>query len=128
VARAAAYGMPGVSVDGNDVVAVREAAAEATARARGGNGPTLLELKTWRHKGHFEGENPSYWDQDEQARWLAQDPILKFAARLMDAGMATRDELDQLDARVKARVDEAVDFAETSPDPAPEDALADVFA
>jgi pyruvate dehydrogenase E1 component alpha subunit len=128
VARAAAYGMPGVSVDGNDVVAVREAATEAIARARVGKGPTLLECKTWRHKGHFEGENPNYWDQDERAGWLAQDPIPKFAARLVDAEIATRDELDQLDAKVKARVDAAVNFAETSPDPAPEDALVDVFA
>ena len=128
VARAAAYGMPGVTVDGNDVVAVREAAAEAVARARRGQGPTLLECKTWRHKGHFEGENPSYWDEDERQRWLTEDPVTKFATRLIDAGMVTQDELDDLDRRAQRRVDEAVDFAEASPDPVPEDALADVFA
>jgi pyruvate dehydrogenase E1 component alpha subunit len=128
VARAAAYGMPGVTVDGNDVVAVREAAAEAVARARQGQGPTLLECKTWRHKGHFEGENPNYWDEDECQRWLTEDPITKFATRLIDAGMATQDELDEIDRKTQQRVDEAVNFAETSPDPAPEDALVDVFA
>ena len=128
VARAAAYGMPGVTVDGNDVVAVREAAAEAVARARQGQGPTLLECKTWRHKGHFEGENPNYWDEDERQRWLTEDPITKFATRLIDAGMAAQDELDELDRKTQRRVDEAVHFAENSPDPAPEDALIDVFA
>lgn len=128
VARAAAYGMPGVTVDGNDVVAVREAAAEAVARARQGQGPTLLECKTWRHKGHFEGENPNYWDEDERQRWLTEDPITKFATRLIDAGMVAQDELDELDRKTQRRVDEAVDFAENSPDPAPEDALIDVFA
>lgn len=128
VARAAAYGMPGVTLDGNDVLAVREAAAEAVARARAGGGPSLLECKTWRHKGHFEGENPNYWDETERLRWLAQDPITKYAARLVEAGMATQGELDELERKILERVEEAVDFAETSPDPAPEDALLDVFA
>jgi TPP-dependent pyruvate/acetoin dehydrogenase alpha subunit len=128
VARASAYGMPGVTVDGNDVVAVREAATEAVARARAGQGPTLLECKTWRHKGHFEGENPNYWDEDERQRWLTQDPIQKYATKLIDAGIVTQGELDELDGVIQGRIDAAVNFAETSPDPAPEDALVDVFA
>jgi pyruvate dehydrogenase E1 component alpha subunit len=120
--------MPGLTVDGNDVVAVREAAAEAVARAREGQGPTLLECKTWRHKGHFEGENPTYWDEDERQRWLTQDPIRKYADKLLNTGIVTHGELDDLDGAVRGRIDDAVNFAETSPDPAPEDALVDVFA
>lgn len=128
VARASAYGMPGASVDGNDVVAVREAAMQAVARARQGQGPTLLECKTWRHRGHFEGENPNYWDEDEYQSWLTKDPIKRFATKLLETGTMTQDGLDEIDRAIQARIDEAVNFAETSPDPAPEDALNDVYA
>lgn len=73
--RAAAYGMPGIAVDGNDVMAVYEAASEAVARARKGQGPTLIECKTYRHRGHFEGDPSVYKPKDEQAEWLKKDPI-----------------------------------------------------
>jgi pyruvate dehydrogenase E1 component alpha subunit len=101
---------------------------EAVAYARAGKGPTLLECKTWRHRGHFEGENPNYWNHDERQAWLAQDPIQRFAVRLVEGGLATQAELDVVDRAVQARIDGAVSFAESSPDPAPEDALSDVYA
>jgi TPP-dependent pyruvate/acetoin dehydrogenase alpha subunit len=125
--RASAYGIAATSVDGNDVLAVREAAAEAVARARKGDGPSFLECKTWRHRGHFEGENPTYWDEDERQRWLAKDPVKRFGERLIGAGLVVQAELEKLDSEVRARIDEAVSFAEESPYPAPEDALDDLY-
>jgi TPP-dependent pyruvate/acetoin dehydrogenase alpha subunit len=128
VARAHAYGMPGVSVDGTDLLAVREAAQAAVARARAGEGPTLLECRTWRHHGHYEGENPAYWDEAERARWMARDPIKRLGTELQESGLCTATELNQLNTVVRARVEDAVRFAESSPFPAPQDALNDVFA
>jgi pyruvate dehydrogenase E1 component alpha subunit len=125
--RASAYGIPAASLDGNDVLAVREAAVEAVARARAGDGPSLLECKTWRHRGHFEGENPTYWDEDERQMWLARDPIKRFGEKLVETGLVTQEELEKLDTEVQARIDEAVSFAEESPYPAPEDALNDLY-
>ena len=127
VMRASAYGIAATSVDGNGVLAVREAAAEAVARARKGDGPSFLECKTWRHRGHFEGENPTYWDEDERQRWLAKDPVKRFGERLIGAGLVVQAELEKLDSEVRARIDEAVSFAEESPYPAPEDALDDLY-
>jgi len=127
VMRASAYGIAATSVDGNGVLAVREAAAEAVARARKGDGPSFLECKTWRHRGHFEGENPTYWDEDERQRWLAKDPIKRFGERLIGAGLVVQAELEKLDTEVRSRIDEAVSFAEESPYPAPEDALDDLY-
>lgn len=125
--RAAGYGIPAVTVDGNDVLAVYEAAAAAAARARAGEGPTFLECKTWRHRGHFEGENPTYFDQEERERWLEKDPIKTFGRRLVEMQRATQAELDEIDAANQAKIDEAVEFAEASPFPAPEDALNDLY-
>lgn len=126
--RASAYGIPGASVDGNDVLAVREAGAEAISRARQGKGPTLLECKTYRHRQHFEGERQQYRDETERQRWLAKDPIVKLGTRMVESAIATQEELEQINRAVLGRIDEAVSFAEASPLPAPEDALADVFA
>ena len=128
VLRAAGYGMPGVSLDGNDVLAVREAGAEAISRARQGKGPTLLECKTFRHRTHFEGEQQKYMDEAERQRWLARDPILSFGLRLVEGGVATEAELQQIDRAVMGRIDEAVSYAEASPFPTPEDALNDLYA
>jgi len=127
-ARAAAYAMPAVTVDGNDLLAVREATQAAVARARAGEGPTFLACQTWRHRGHYEGENPTYWDPDERAQWMARDPIQRFGARLQEAGCCTAADLQALDAKVRARVEEAIEFAEQSPFPQPEEALDDLFA
>ncbi|CVK21505.1 thiamine pyrophosphate-dependent dehydrogenase E1 component subunit alpha [Sporomusa sphaeroides] len=126
--RAGAYGIPGVVVDGNDVMAVTEAAAEAIARARRGEGPSLIECKTWRWRGHFEGDPGTYKDSDEQAEWLQKDPIPRFARKLTELKYATQEELEQIKAKVDRQIEAAVEFANTSPDPSPEDALTDVYA
>ncbi|MFB0546440.1 MAG: thiamine pyrophosphate-dependent dehydrogenase E1 component subunit alpha [Anaerolineae bacterium] len=128
IARASGYGMPAVSVDGNDVIAVREAAKEALARAREGGGPSFLECKTWRHRAHFEGEDTSlYRNEDEHQSWLAKDPVKRFARRLLESETVTQEELDELNDAVQAEINEAVKFSEESPDPAPEDALEDLY-
>lgn len=126
--RAGAYGIPGVTVDGNDVVAVYEAAVEAVKRARKGDGPSLIECKTWRHRGHFEGDPSVYKDPAEQEAWLKKDPIPRLEAKLIELKYATQDEINAIRAEIKAEVDKAVEFAQNSPAPAPEDVLTDVFA
>lgn len=126
--RAAAYGIPGVAVDGNDVVAVYEAAAEAVARARKGDGPSLIECKTWRHRGHFEGDPAIYKNPEEQAAWLKKDPIPRLEAKLLDLKYATQADLDQVKAEATAEIEEAVKFAESSPIPSADDVLTDVYA
>lgn len=126
--RAGAYGIPGVVVDGNDVMAVAEAAAEAIARARRGEGPSLIECKTWRWRGHFEGDPGSYKDSAEQAEWLEKDPIPRFARKLTELKYAAPQALEQIQAKVTAQIETAIEFANTSPEPNPEDALTDVYA
>lgn len=126
--RAAAFAIPAVTVDGNDVIAVREACKEAVSRARAGNGPSFIECKTWRHHGHFEGENPTYRSEKEHKEWLEHDPILKFRTQLLDAKIVESTEFDEIETKVMRIIAEAVQFAETSPLPAPESALEDVFA
>jgi pyruvate dehydrogenase E1 component alpha subunit len=126
--RAAAYGIPGATVDGNDVIAVYEAAAEAVKRARAGDGPSLIECKTWRWRGHFEGDPSAYKDADEQKSWMAKDPIPRLAQKILDLGHATAADLAAIDDAVKAQVAAAVDFAEKSPDPDIADVLTDVYA
>lgn len=126
--RAAAYGIPGVSVDGNDVIAVFEAAREAVERARKGDGPSIIECKTWRHRGHFEGDPASYKDPEEQQAWLKKDPIPRFKIKLIDTGIATQAELDQIQTEVENCISDAIKFAQESPDPNPDDVLTDVYA
>jgi pyruvate dehydrogenase E1 component alpha subunit len=125
--RAGGYAIPAVSVDGNDVIAVHEVTAEAVARAKEGKGPTFIECKTWRHMGHFEGENPNYWDKAEYDAWFSRDPINQLGRRLIDAGMADQAQLDAVNVRVLAQIEAAVEFGEQSPLPAPEAALEDIF-
>jgi acetoin:2,6-dichlorophenolindophenol oxidoreductase subunit alpha len=125
--RGAAYGMPAVSIDGNDILAVRSAAAEAVRRARAEEGPTFIECRTWRHSAHSEGEQPRYWDESERAEWLGRDPIPRFARHLVDGGYATEDDLELLANSCGQRVEEAVALAEDAPFPPALDALADVF-
>lgn len=125
--RAAAYVMPGVTVDGNDVEAVYEATSEAVARARGGGGPTLIECVTYRLRGHFEGDPQTYRSEDEVRTWRKKDPLLLAERRLEEAGVlddaGRKMILDDVQERIKA----AVAFAEAAPMPEPEAALADVF-
>jgi acetoin:2,6-dichlorophenolindophenol oxidoreductase subunit alpha len=125
--RADSYAMPGVVVDGNDVLAVRAAMEEAVTRARSGQGPTLLEAKTYRHRGHYEGDMGAYRPHDEVSEWLARDPIALFGRRLIDEHGVTQDELDLVASEVERELDEAAAFAESSPHPLPEEALEDVY-
>ncbi|HKC29299.1 MAG TPA: thiamine pyrophosphate-dependent dehydrogenase E1 component subunit alpha [Jatrophihabitans sp.] len=126
VERAASYGMPGVRIDGNDVVAVFEAAAAAVDRARAGDGPTLLEAMTYRHSGHSRSDPAKYRPAGELEEWLARDPLVVAERRLRDMGVG-QDELDQLRADATARVSDAAERAMSWPDPKPEDRLDDVW-
>lgn len=129
-ARAAAYNMPGVTVDGTDVLAVYETAEQAVRRARAGVGPTLVECKTYRWRIHSEqrGNPPDPRPQAEIDMGPQHDPIRAFATQLLVQGIATTATLQQLDTEVEAAVEEAIAFAKASPLPRPEDALLDVFA
>lgn len=126
--RAAAFQMPGVTVDGNDVLAVRAAVAEAVTRARAGEGPTFVECKTWRQRAHFQGEDPSYMYGPEHDAWLKKDPIKRYKKALTESGFATEADLEKIDQAIHEQLDKAVEFAEASPLPEPETALEDVFA
>jgi len=129
--RSGPFGIPGVQVDGNDVLAVREAADQAVARARSGEGPSLIECVTYRWHGHNEGEEAfsgEYRPREEQEHWRSLDPIPRFAEHLVARGYCARDELDQLDAEETDRARRALEFAERSPFPDPSEALSDVFA
>ncbi len=125
--RAAAYEMPGVIADGNDVLAVHAVASEATVRALAGGGPTLIEAKTYRHRGHYEGDMGAYRPPDEVAEWLARDPILAFGARLVEELGVAQDTLGAVAAEIEQTLAEAAAYAESSPHPAPEEALEDVY-
>ncbi len=125
--RAAAYGMPGVVIDGNDVLAVREAAFEAADRARRGGGPTLIEAKTYRHRGHFEGDMARYRPADEVEHWMARDPISSFTAAVRECFSVTAEDVEAVRAAVEERLDQGVSWAEGRPHPRPEDGLDHVY-
>jgi TPP-dependent pyruvate/acetoin dehydrogenase alpha subunit len=126
--RAVAYGLPGVVAYGNDVLTVYEAAKQAVARARAGDGPTLLECKTYRQGGHKRDDPATYRPKDEVAQWLGRDPVLRFAARLLEAGILTETSKAAIAASVLAELDEAEKFAIESPLPPAASALEDVYA
>ncbi|MBI3852812.1 MAG: dehydrogenase [Verrucomicrobia bacterium] len=117
--RAAAYGLPGIAVDGNDVLAVWEVTRQAVERARSGGGPTLIEAKTYRTVGHHEGDPlvGTYRQQDELDAWKNRCPILRFGKWLVAEGLATNEQLREIDDRVTKRIEAAVEFAESSPLP-----------
>jgi 2-oxoisovalerate dehydrogenase E1 component len=118
--RAAGYGIPGVSVDGNDVLAIYEVAGAAARRARSGGGPTLIECKTYRTRPHAEGmRDGSYRTADEVEAWKARDPIQQLGATLVAESLASQDELAAIDAEVQAQVADAYEFAKNSPYPDP---------
>ncbi|NMH96129.1 thiamine pyrophosphate-dependent dehydrogenase E1 component subunit alpha [Pseudonocardia acidicola] len=125
--RAAAFGMPGVIVDGFDFFAVYEAAGEAIARAREGGGPTLIEVKFTRYFGHFEGDQQLYrGDEVAQARDKL-DCLKRFRGRVTETGQLTNDQLDAVDVEVAKLIDEAVVEAKAAPKPGPADLLTDVY-
>ncbi|MGQ9599777.1 MAG: thiamine pyrophosphate-dependent dehydrogenase E1 component subunit alpha [Anaerolineae bacterium] len=125
--RATAYNMPGFVIDGTDLFAVYEAANEAIARARRGEGPTLIECKAFRYYGHFQGDNMSYFTEEEIAANRARDPIEKFKKRVLERGLMTEQELAEIDAWAKKEIDEAIKFAEESPYPSVEEVYTDVY-
>jgi len=126
--RAQGYGIPGVTVDGMDVLAVHAAATQAVERARRGEGPTFLECETYRFIGHSRSDTRGYRSREEEEQWKARDPIPRLAGQLTAAGEATEGDLQRVAEEVEAELDRAVEFAEQSPSPAPEDCLKHVFA
>jgi len=127
--KAAGYGIPGVRADGNDVVAAYQVTRDAVARARRGEGVTLVELMTYRRKGHAEHDNQSYVPAGELERWARDnDPLDRYVQRLTGSEGVAPSELEALDARVLAEIDDATDVAERSPPPEPRDCLTGVYA
>jgi TPP-dependent pyruvate/acetoin dehydrogenase alpha subunit len=121
--------MPGVQVDGNDVLAIYEAAAAAVTRARSGRGPTLIEARTYRTRPHAEGmRDAGYRTQDEIDEWKARDPIASLRQGVIGRGLATEAEFDAIDAEIKAIVAEALEFATNSPYPDPSTATSFIFS
>ena len=126
--RSAGYGIAGEVVDGNDVVAVYEAFERAKERALKGEGPTLLECKTYRWRGHWTGDPEVYRTREEVEYWKEnRDPIKLFGAYMVENGLATEAELDEIAQTVAKKMAEAVEFALSSPDPDPANVLEDVF-
>lgn len=126
--RAVSYGCPGYVIDGNDVLAVNEAMAQATARARAGEGPTILELKTYRKYGHSRNDACGYRPKDEEAEWFSRDPIKCFRERLISERVADEKALKTLEEAVDDEIDAAVEYAKNAPFPTLESALSDVYA
>lgn len=125
--RAASYGIPGASVDGMDVLAVYEAAQAAINRARKGLGPSLLECKTYRYHGHFEGDQQLYKTDELQQKMMERDPIKNLRETAIQQGLATAQDFDAIDAQVKQKIDDAVAFADRSPYPALSEVDTDVY-
>ena len=123
--RANPYGAASETVDGNDLIAVWQCAARAISRARDGNGPTLIEARTYRQRGHVEAEasflGAKYRTDEEVEQWIARDPIPAFAKRILDAEQATQSDLDRIEREIMEEVADAVSFAEASPYPDPAD-------
>lgn len=126
--RAEGYGIPGIEVDGNDVLAVYEATAPAVQRARGGEGPTLIEAQTARWFGHYIGDPQRYRSAEDIEAWRARDPIALYGSRLLDWGTCDQATLDALEEAVAKEVDQAVAFAEASELPGPEELMEHVYA
>lgn len=125
--RAEAYGIPGEIVDGNDVLAVWEAAGRAIARARSGEGPTLIECKTFRMTGHSAHDDAGYVPKELFEFWQARDPIERFQTLIRERNILTGDEIKELDDRVNREIDEAIAVAENDPYPEPSDCFKDVY-
>jgi pyruvate dehydrogenase E1 component alpha subunit len=125
--RASGYGIPGITVDGNDVIAVYESAHEAVRRARKGLGPTLIEYKTYRMRGHFEGDHRRYQPKDEVEAWKKKDPIGRYRDNLTRNKILPPQEIERIERETTSNIEAAVKFAQQSPFPNPEETLDDVF-
>ncbi len=128
VDKAPAYGIPGIRADGNDVLEVYGVTKPAVERARAGGGCTLIELVTYRRKGHAEHDNQSYVPKEELAAWAKKDPIDRYRRRLQETGWATEGELAAIDARIRDELDRAVTLTENEPLPVADSALDGVLA
>src|SRR6058998_1722411 len=126
--RAEGYGFDGVAINGNDVLAVYQATLGALARARAGDGPTLIECKTYRWHGHSEHDKAFYRTDEELAMWKSRDPIPTFTTYLQTRNVLTDQKHSEIEDRVKATIDEAVEYATNAADPKPEDAVTDLYA
>jgi pyruvate dehydrogenase E1 component alpha subunit len=120
--------MPGIEVDGMDVMAVHSVAQQAIARARAGEGPTLIECLTYRFRGHSLADPDELRSKDEKEAWLARDPIKRFEAYLLEHNLTDEATLKEIRDRIQAEIDEALTFAEDSPEPNPDDLYKYVFA
>ena len=126
--RAEGYGIPGVSVDGQSILDMFEVGREAVARARGGEGPTLIEAQTYRYMGHFGADDPlGYRSEEEQQYYLDRDCIVRARAHILDGSYANEEELDQIDASCLQAVSEATLYANESPFPDPQELTEDVY-
>src|SRR5881396_874692 len=126
--RAEAYGFAGVAINGNDVLAVYQATLGAVARARGGDGPTLVECKTYRWHGHSEHDKAFYRTDEELAMWKSRDPIPTFTTYLRERHVLDEQKLNDIEERVRSTIDGAVELAMHAADPVPEDAVTDLYA
>src|ERR1700730_7438909 len=126
--RAASYGFDGVAINGNDVLAVYQSTQGALARARGGEGPTLIECKTYRWHGHSEHDKAFYRTDEELAMWKSRDPIPTFTTYLQARNVLDAARLKDVEQRVATTIDEALEYAMNAPDPQPEDAVTDLYA
>jgi pyruvate dehydrogenase E1 component alpha subunit len=126
--KASVFNMVGVEVDGMDVLAVRQVAQEAVARARAGEGPTLIEALTYRFRGHSLADPDEMRSKEEKEFWFARDPIKKLAGYLVEQNLATEAELKDIEKKIQAVIEDAVKFAETSPEPDPSELYRFIFA
>jgi pyruvate dehydrogenase E1 component alpha subunit len=125
--KASAFGMAGVEVDGMDITAVHAVAQEAVARARAGEGPTLIEALTYRFRGHSLADPDELRSKAEKDEWFPRDPIKRFETYLMDQNLANLDDLKAIQQKIQVQVDEAVEFAEQSPEPDPSELYRYIF-
>jgi pyruvate dehydrogenase E1 component alpha subunit len=126
--KASVFGMPGYEVDGMDVLAVRGVAEQAVARARAGEGPTLIEALTYRFRGHSLADPDELRSKEEKEFWMARDPIKQFAAHMIEQNLASQQELKAIDKRIQAVTEDSVEFALSSPEPNPADLYKYIFA
>ncbi len=125
--RAASYGIPGVVVDGNDIIAVYEAVGEAVNRARRGEGPTLIEAKTMRMRGHYEGDPEPYRPKDELEEWKKKDPLDRFTKKLLEDKVLTPGDVEKKRNQFMNEINEAIQFAKEAPFPDASEVTSDVF-
>ena len=126
--RAAAYGFPGVTVDGNDPAAVYAVVCNAVERARGGEGPSFIECLTYKWMGHYVGDPGHYRPKEEVAEWKQRDPLPRYERALEEQGVLSREDIEEVHRHVRDEIEAAVEFARRSPLPRPEDALEDLLA